>query len=188
MNLQKIKILAEHKNISIRKLSDVIDKTEQGLHSAIRNNTLKAADLDLIAKALNVSISIFFEENGKGDFSNIKDSTVISSDNSKIISNGQGSSIYSGTSDLESEIKNLETKVNELKQINEFRGEMTANMIDHLTELIVKIVEKDNEMKNFIEGQREMHRLIAQINTFMRLYDNKVFYSKKFFEYFKNPY
>ncbi len=158
------------------------------MHSAIRNNTLKAADLDLIAKALGVSITVFFEEDNKRDFSNIKDSTVISADNSNIISNGQGSSIYSGISGLESEIKNLEAKINELKHIAGFRGEMTANMIDHITELIVKIVEKDNELKPFIADQREMQRLIAQINTFMRLSDNKVFYSKKFFEYFENPY
>ncbi len=185
MNLQRIKLLAEQQNISIRKLSNVIDKTEQGLHSAIRNNTLKAADLDLIAKALNVSISIFFEDDNNVNSSNIKDSTVISADNSNIISNGHGSSIYSGTSGLETEVKNLEAKLNELKQINGFRGEMTANMIDHITELIVKIIDKENEIQPFIADQKEMHRLIAQINTFMRLYDNKVFYNEKFFEYFK---
>jgi len=62
MNLERIKQVAEKKGISIRKLAEVIEKTEQGLHSAIRNNTLKSIDLEKIAEVLQVPVSYFFED------------------------------------------------------------------------------------------------------------------------------
>ena len=81
MNLDKIKQIAEKKGISIRKLAEVIEKTEQGLHSAIRNNTLKSIDLEKIAQILEVPISYFFEEGENQEISK------------KIIQNGNGNNL-----------------------------------------------------------------------------------------------
>lgn len=62
MNLEKIKILAEEKNISIRKIASEIEMTEQNLHANIRKNSIKAEHIEKIAKILSVPVSLFFEE------------------------------------------------------------------------------------------------------------------------------
>ena len=69
MNYSIIKELANEKNFSIRKLCLKIGISEQGLHAAIRNNTLKIRDLEKIANVLGVNIEYFFKENSNIDIS-----------------------------------------------------------------------------------------------------------------------
>lgn len=60
MNLLVIKEIAEKKNISIRKLADSIEMSEQNLHRCIRINQIQAHQLEIIAKILETPVEYFF--------------------------------------------------------------------------------------------------------------------------------
>lgn len=60
MNLLLIKEIAEKKNISIRKLADSIEMSEQNLHRCIRINQIQAHQLEIIAKILETPVEYFF--------------------------------------------------------------------------------------------------------------------------------
>lgn len=62
-NLLKIKELLKEKKITIKSFSADIGMTEQGLQKLIRDNSTKIETLELIAKKLNVSVVVFFDEN-----------------------------------------------------------------------------------------------------------------------------
>lgn len=62
-NLLKIKELLKEKKITIKSFSTDIGMTEQGLQKLIRDNSTKIETLELIAKKLNVSVMVFFDEN-----------------------------------------------------------------------------------------------------------------------------
>ncbi len=61
MKYHKIKDLSSEKNISLKHLAVKIGLSEQGLHSSIRNETLKIDTLEKIASALGVSVCDFFD-------------------------------------------------------------------------------------------------------------------------------
>lgn len=62
-NLHKIKDLAKQKNLTLKALADLSGISEQGLHKILRLNSTSIETLESIANALNVPVSIFFEEN-----------------------------------------------------------------------------------------------------------------------------
>lgn len=62
-NLLKIKELLKERKMTIKSFSADIGMTEQGLQKLIRDNSTKIETLELIAEKLNVSISVFFDEN-----------------------------------------------------------------------------------------------------------------------------
>lgn len=66
-NLLKIKELLKEKKITIKSFSADIGMTEQGLQKLIRDNSTKIETLELIAKKLNVSVMVFFDENTQAD-------------------------------------------------------------------------------------------------------------------------
>lgn len=61
-NLLIIKKLIKDKNLTIREVASDIGMTEQGFQKLIRENSTKVETLEAIAKRLNVSVSIFFNE------------------------------------------------------------------------------------------------------------------------------
>lgn len=65
-NLLIIKELLKQRKKTIRDFASEIGMTEQALQLLIRKNSTKIETLELIAKKLNVSISIFFEDNIEG--------------------------------------------------------------------------------------------------------------------------
>lgn len=83
-NLLKIKDLAERQKISIRELADRVGLRENQIHVMCRTNSTKIDTLEKIAKALNVSVIEFFDEEQKakvhteGDFSPASDSGNVS--------------------------------------------------------------------------------------------------------------
>ncbi|MCZ2726239.1 helix-turn-helix domain-containing protein [Bacteroides caccae] len=66
-NLLIIKELLKQKKITIRDFASDIGMTEQALQLLIRKNSTKIETLELIAKKLNVSVSIFFDGEPDGD-------------------------------------------------------------------------------------------------------------------------
>lgn len=113
MNLDLIKQLAENKGVSIRKLADSISKTEQGLHGAIRNNTLKAIDLGKIANVLGVSVDYFFDT--ESNTSVMK--KIIGKGNNVGSFNGKGNNnAYANNESLEKENESLKKEIEYLKE------------------------------------------------------------------------
>ncbi len=62
VNLQKIKELAELRELSIRELADKVGLKENQIHVMCRTNSTKIDTLEKIADVLCVPISYFFEE------------------------------------------------------------------------------------------------------------------------------
>lgn len=58
----KVKKLAKLREISMRKLCQRIEMTENGLAAAFKNNTLKVETLVKISQVLGVPVSYFFDE------------------------------------------------------------------------------------------------------------------------------
>jgi DNA-binding Xre family transcriptional regulator len=66
MDYSYLKETIKTKKKSIKGIAELIEMSEQGLHSAFRNNTLKIKDLESICNVLKVSPCIFFiKENEK---------------------------------------------------------------------------------------------------------------------------
>ena len=63
MDYNKIKIIAENKNITIKELAKKANITEAGLHQMIRKESMKIKVLENIAFLLQVPISFFFNDN-----------------------------------------------------------------------------------------------------------------------------
>ncbi len=61
-NLNLIKVLAESKNIPITQLAQAVGVSEQQIHLMVRKNSTKIETLEKIARVLNVSVSVFFDE------------------------------------------------------------------------------------------------------------------------------
>lgn len=65
MNLLAVKEVAEKKNVSIRKLADLIEMSEQNLHRCIRINQIQAHLLEKIANILDTPIEYFFNSDAQ---------------------------------------------------------------------------------------------------------------------------
>lgn len=61
-NLQLIKTIAEKKNIPITQLAECVGISEQQIHLMVRKNSTKIDTLEKIARALQVSVTVFFDE------------------------------------------------------------------------------------------------------------------------------
>lgn len=62
-NLFRIKEIAERRNIPLRKLAESVGISENQIHVMCRTNSTKIETLERIANALDVHISVFFDEN-----------------------------------------------------------------------------------------------------------------------------
>ena len=104
MDLQIIKKIVEENRFSggIRGLAETVGMTEQNLHRCVRENKIQAGDLEKIAKALGVPITVFFDE-GRGTV------TVSATDHSQ----AAGRDLHVATSARESE---LERENSDLRQ------------------------------------------------------------------------
>jgi len=58
--ISNIHRLLKEQRFSVTKMSELIGMSKNGLHLALKNNTLKLKDLDSIAKVLKVPIDQFF--------------------------------------------------------------------------------------------------------------------------------
>lgn len=71
--INNLKNIAKKKRIPINELADLIGISGNGLHLALKNDTLKVRDLQKIAEILGVDIREFFTEEEKPElnYSNI---------------------------------------------------------------------------------------------------------------------
>lgn len=113
MNYNKIKELAEQKNISVKYILAEIDMTAPGYYSAIKNDTLKIRDLEKIAKILGVPVSYFFEEN---------ESKPLVQNGKNILNGGNHGTI--NISEAVHEIELLKNKVASLEELLKSKNEI----------------------------------------------------------------
>jgi len=173
MNYLLIKQIAEQKEITFKSLCAKIGVTEAGLHQMIRNESMRIDVLEKISNAFSVPVSTFFGD-GQGEQSGNINSTIISANHGKI--------------NYQAETESLKKEINQLKKDNLLYWELTESLVDNMTEVYVQIIEQSPEMNNFLAELKQTKRFIGQINTLEKLTDHRVLYSKKFFEYFENPY
>ena len=116
MDLQIIKKIVEENRFSggIRGLAETVGMTEQNLHRCVRENKIQAGDLEKIAKALGVPITVFFDE-GRGSV------TVSATDHSQ----AAGRDLHVATDDalmaervkyLEAIVREKDERISELKE------------------------------------------------------------------------
>ncbi len=111
--ISKIKEEIKSKKYSINEIAELISISGNGLHLALKNNTLKVRDLEKIAEILGVSPAVFFQDDDMNIYSN---STQVGTGN--VIQTGRGnvsnSSLTTQITALKGIIKNLKEKI-ELK-------------------------------------------------------------------------
>lgn len=62
MYLSTIKTLCENRRGGMKGLAQEVGMSEQNLHRCVRENRIAAQDLEKIAKILQVSVQVFFDE------------------------------------------------------------------------------------------------------------------------------
>ncbi|MCD8312657.1 MAG: helix-turn-helix domain-containing protein [Bacteroidales bacterium] len=62
MNLEKIRELSEKRDGGLKRIAIEAGMSEQNLHRCLNNNRIQAADLEKIARLLNVPVGYFFDE------------------------------------------------------------------------------------------------------------------------------
>lgn len=178
MNYNLIKITAEKSSIAIKHIAEEIGMSETGLHAAIRNETLKIRDLENIAKVLSVPVSTFFDDaKGSNIIGDLKDSTAV---------NSMGSNVHINTGNSKKEDVDIEKK--QLRKNNLFYWDMIEHLVNNNTGLLVKIVEEAPQLQPFIAKQNEFKLFSRQLNTLIKLTDNNILLSDRYFDYFENPY
>lgn len=64
-NLQKIKVIAKERGITINELAEQLGMTPQAVHLMVRENSTKTDTLERVAQILQVPITVFFDEEKK---------------------------------------------------------------------------------------------------------------------------
>lgn len=133
MNINILEQILESKNISQRELADMINVTPNTITN-LKKGDFKISTLEKIAKALNVNISIFFDETQNNDMIKLK---VKQGENNIINLNGT-------ISDLES-VRNENIMLRErLREMEKDKVELIkdkAQLIKNI-EFLQKLLEK----------------------------------------------
>ena len=174
MYYNNIKKIAGQKKITLRELAERIKMSEAGLYYAFRNDSLKVKDLEKIAEILDVPFDKFFEK-GNIDVNQY-------GKNSNIIRTNEGSINYNIAGK-----KNKDT-ASEAEMMNQHYWTLIQNVMEEMTDVFVKIAERDPDMIDYLKEQREMQKFISQLNTMLTMTEGDFFYNKDFFKFFKNPY
>jgi len=116
MNLERIRALGLKRPGGIKKLAADVDMSDVNLFRCIREGSIKAQDLERIARALNVSITEFFPD----------DQASLSIGNNSVSSfNGNNISLAASTS-LEREIQDLRARIAQLEDHLRDKDEIIA--------------------------------------------------------------
>jgi len=163
-----IKSLLKEKKSNAPELAKAIGKTKQSVYGYLEKPDIDTKVLRQIADFFYVPLSYFFAEKSESE-------------------NMQNNTSQEGNIDLSSDNKVMKALFKTVNTELMFFRELNASVIENMTELFIKIVDKDPEMKAFMSRQKEVKRFIAQLNTLITLKE-RIFYNEHFFEYFENPY
>jgi len=115
--LNRIKLISEQNKLSIRKLCSELGITEVGFAKMFKNDSLKVATLDKIAKYFNVPVSYFFEEG------EVKVGTVIQNGTNGIMINNGNVQHFSNMKEAEKEVEYLKKENEHLRALVESKQE-----------------------------------------------------------------
>jgi transcriptional regulator with XRE-family HTH domain len=172
MQYNNIKELAQQKGITVRDIAFKIKMSEAGLYYAIRNNTLKVRDLEKIAGVLEVPVDVFFQS-GKSDMKQFGQYNK----KSTIIQNQDGNINYNTEKPTDDKVYSMDERYWMLLQ----------NIVEEMTDIFVKIVERDPQILDYLKGQREIKKFINQLNSVITLSEQEFFYNEDFWKYFERP-
>jgi len=110
-------------------------------------------------------------QNIDNSYKEIKKSTVIESDKSEF-------EVSSNSDPKKISVKEIEKNLH-------FCSEMNEAILDTVTELCIKIAKTSPEMQAFLREQKEIRRIMSQIDTVSNISGKKGFVNNMFFEYFK---
>jgi transcriptional regulator with XRE-family HTH domain len=178
LNYSRFKNVLEVQKITLKFVAEKIGMTSHGLSAAFKNNTLKVRDLQSISEVLDVPVSTFFDdkESGGSNIGNFQDTSIV---------NNTGSNFNISTGGKK-EVIDFENK--ELRKNNLLYWDVIENLVSNQSGLMVSIVKEAPEMQPFIAKQNEFKLFIRQLNTLLKLTDNKILLNDSFFDYFENPY
>ena len=129
MDLKQIKIASEAKGKNIKDLATAINVPFSGLYRSIKENTINAKTLELIAKELNIPITVFFgiELGTDNEVSELKKKII---DQQNYISAIE--KYLEHSKDFAQQQKNLiDTLIEELKRLNSFLEPLLKMADDH---------------------------------------------------------
>jgi len=122
-NLQIIKDIAERRKISIRDLADRVGVKENQIHVMCRTNSTKIDTLEKIAKVLDVSVVVFFDDvevkkeiHTEGTFSPASDSGDISVVVGDAVLAERVKSLEALVKEKDARIDELKERIEELKE------------------------------------------------------------------------
>lgn len=152
INLLIVRDIARQKKISMRELARRVGVTEQGLQKIIRENSTKVDTLEAIAEALDVPVSIFFNDSSA-------DANIVSSPNAIA---GHGNTVSSSGN---------HTNINVALPDSGFQKIIRSDG----SQTIVEIADESHQLSAEIERLRKENNDLKNkiINLQSRLLDNK---------------
>ncbi len=98
----------------MKKIAELIEMSEHGLHASMKKDTLTIKNLEKIASVLEVPVSYFFEES-KAEVKKI----IGNGNNVNIGKNNGNNKTHTDCDKYKIEIKGLKKEIEYLKEINE---------------------------------------------------------------------
>lgn len=124
MDYNKIKILCENKNTTVRDLCNTIKISEAGLYQMFRNKSMKIETLEKIAEALNIPVSTFFNDNIElnNNVENNGNKNITLQNNSL----GDNNKVNILLHDKDEEIEKLKREIDHLKSLLEAKDKIIS--------------------------------------------------------------
>ena len=123
---KKIKALLSEKNITIRALSNMINMSEANIYKCFKRNSMELKHIESIAKALDVPISYFFNdeiENNSSVKNNGDKNKNITFQNNNL---GDNNNVSVLLHDKEEEIERLKREIEHLNSLLEAKDKIIS--------------------------------------------------------------
>lgn len=142
-NLQRIKDLAEKKEISIRDLAERVGVRENQIHVMCRTNSTKIDTLERIAQILDVHVSEFFDDAPAPPHS-------IEGNNNQLNEKGAHGNINGGTNPV------LQERIKSLQDLMKERDKRILVLEQQLATANERIAEKNEQIADLKERIKEL--------------------------------
>ena len=137
-NLQRIKDLAEKREISIRDLAERVGLKENQIHVMCRTNSTKIDTLERIAQVLNVHVSEFFDDSQASQHR-------IEGNNNQLNEKGAHGNINGGSNPV------LQERIKSLQELMKEKDKRILGLEKLLETSEMRIAEKDERIADLKE-------------------------------------
>lgn len=142
-NLQRIKDLAEKREISIRDLAERVGLKENQIHVMCRTNSTKIDTLERIAQALDVHVSEFFDDAPSSQYS-------IEGNNNQLNEKGAHGNINGGSNPV------LQERIKSLQDLLAEKDKRILGLERQLESSEKRLAEKDEWIADLKERIKEL--------------------------------